>query len=87
MTYDTTVRASKDRELLGTLRTHRVVGGLLVAVLALTALAAIACGPPPIGWQGAGRLQTLPAPESVVSGTDAGTDSGSDADSEGGDAA
>jgi hypothetical protein len=45
-------------------------------------LGVLACGPPPIGWQGAGRLQTLPAPQSESgpmptgdTGDDAGDDS------------
>jgi hypothetical protein len=48
-------------------------GGALVGVLAT-----LACGPPPIGWQGAGRLQTLPSPE-----TDSGAPTTDSGDSQG----
>jgi hypothetical protein len=48
-----------------------VAGGALLGVLG-----SVACGPPPIGWQGAGRIQTLPAPEGDAGGPPAAGDSG-----------
>jgi hypothetical protein len=55
---------------------------VVIAALALTTLlggaALIACGPPPIGWQGAGRLQTLPAPQSEAGPTAPVGDTGAD---------
>lgn len=53
-----------------------VAGGLVLGVLAA---AGIACGPPPIGWQGAGRIQTLPAPEGDASAPAPAGDSGDEA--------
>jgi len=43
-----------------------LVGGAAFGGLLLGATV-IACGPPPIGWQGAGRLQTLPSPQPEAS--------------------
>ena len=51
------------------------------AATALTGLGLLACSPPPIGYQGAGRMQTLPAPQGS---TDSGA-SPDDADDDGGD--
>jgi hypothetical protein len=67
------------------------VGGAVGGALVL-AVTVIACGPPPIGWQGAGRLQTLPSPETDSSapsmmGTPdtSGDDTGTGGDDSGGD--
>jgi hypothetical protein len=53
----------------------------LVALLAPVAFAGVgACTTPPVGWEGAGRLQTLPMqqPDSSPPGIDSGDDSGGD---------
>jgi hypothetical protein len=47
----------------------------LVALAWLGLLWLVACGPPPEGWGGAGRLYTLPAP---VPNNDAGPDGSDD---------
>jgi hypothetical protein len=55
-----------------------VLLGALGGIVGLVAIPITACGPPPIGWQGAGRSQTLPTPEpdsGIAESTDSGTTS------------
>jgi hypothetical protein len=54
-------------------RRWAVVAGLVIGLGGITR-AIVACGPPPEGWSGAGRLQTLPAlqPDAGGGSSDAG---------------
>lgn len=75
-------------EVDGGTRVLRRVSIAAAIVVGTSALVIVSCGPPPIGWQGAGRLQTLPTPEGTVDGgsstatADTGAEMGMDADQE-----
>ncbi len=62
------------------MRARTILAGGLAAGLAGGAVL-FACSPPPIGWQGAGRMQSLPALQADGGGLsdDAGFDAGMDA--------
>jgi hypothetical protein len=69
----------------GSLSGPRAVLATVLLVSALVGGAFIACGPPPIGWTGAGRIQTLPAPQGEAgAATMPSADTGAD-DTSGGD--
>jgi hypothetical protein len=53
---------------------------LFLAGVCGAGLAAVTCTTPPIGWEGAGRLQTLPQPQAEVGApaSDAAVDTGTD---------
>ncbi len=55
-----------------------LAGGLAAGITGGAAF--FACSPPPIGWQGAGRMQSLPAIQTDAGGLsdDAGFDTGMD---------
>src|ERR1700677_5043481 len=63
-------------------RAGRRLTCIIVAGAYLVGLAIVACGPPPVGWQGAGRMDDLPAPNPSVDagGTSSGDDGGDDMD-------
>jgi len=75
----------------GSLSGPRVVLATALLLGAFVGGAFIACGPPPIGWTGAGRIQTLPAPQgdtgpATMPADDTGSDDTSSGDDTGEDA-
>jgi hypothetical protein len=59
-------------------RSEAVASAVVVLGVCLGAVAMVRCTTPPVGWEGAGRLQTLPEPQPDSGGAPA--DAGSDAD-------
>jgi hypothetical protein len=54
--------------------TRRRIAVAVLAGLCLAIVAILACGPPPEGWQGAGRQYLLPTP--IPAGQDGSAESG-----------